>query len=1010
MATPRRLSLFLTQVARSLLVTAALLTFLAFANGNADVRFKTWNTENGLPQNSVIGIAQTHDGYIWLATFDGLARFDGVRFKIFRKHDTPELPTNRISRLFSDDQGRLWILTEDTTRIVVYEGGRFKSFSKGSDFETGDMTEPWMLTKEMVLRNGDVEYVYENGAFISRPVSARKLPRVFFDENLVAWIDMGDHYITGREGDLVRVPKEMKLPEKLIMGSSVEIGDALWFPLPYRKPSSAYRFGVDPLWSGPARLARLRNATIETFPLEVNDVTVLQTDRNQNLWIGDLAYGLRRIDAGTLANANRDNFIFETLVGTRLSVRDVFKDREGNIWVGLDNGLQLLRDLAAVKVYTRADGLPSENVYSVFQDRAANIWFGTWPDHLVRYTDGQFRPEKFGLTTALLVDRNSRMWAGNAVLWYRDEGRPWQRFDDYFEYLPLSEINVIAEDADGNIWFGGPKRNITKWDGKALRPFTVNDGLPSDAVTAFLQARDGTIWIGTIAGVARFDGERFVPVANPDGTVPAYVRSLYEDVDGTLWIGTYDSGITRFKNGKIVQITTEHGLFSNGVFCILEDDEGWFWMNSNQGIYRVRRSDLNDFAEGVTNNITSASYGPEDGLLNVEGNGGKQPAGLKSADGRLWFPTAGGMAVVDPKSVHQEERPPDVVIEEIKVDQKEIANPTNELVIEPGQTAVEINYTGISFNNAPTLRFRYRLEGLEAAWTDVGTRRTAYFSHLPYGEYTFRVLAGNRDGVWNEQGAALRVVVERPFNRTYWFYALVSLLVAGVVGLIFYSRVSQLRRIAEAREAYARELLESQERERSRLAMELHDSLGQSLVVIRNRALLGISKKNDDHSMLEQLQEISDASATALQETREIAHTLHPYQIEALGLTTALHSLVDKIEGSSDISFVTKINETPNNIQHDGAVAVYRIAQEWLTNVVKHSSATEVRVSLQTSGPKLTLMIADNGVGFDPQKVKKGLGLRGISERSRMVGGTLSIESGPGTGAELRLVVDAAQQ
>ena len=1009
MPAARRTSIDLTAVAISLVLAAVVAALTTFANGSTDVRFKTWNTENGLPQNSVIGIAQTHDGYIWLATFDGLARFDGVRFKIFRKHDTPELPTNRISRLFVDDQGRLWILTEDATRIVVYEGGRFKSFAKGSDFETGDMTEPWLLTNEMVLRNGDVEYVYENGAFISRPISARKLPRVVFDENLVAWIDMGDHYLTGREGSLAKVSKETNLPDKLIAGSSVEVGDALWFALPNRRPPSIDQNEL--VWTGPHRLtslARLRGGGIETFQLRASDLAVLQVDRNQNLWIGDPAFGLRLIDADTVTNANRDNFKFETVVADALSVRDVFTDREGNLWVCLDTGLQLLRDLAAVKVFTRADGLPSENVYSVFQDSAAGIWFGAWPAHLVHYNNGQFRAERFPILSALSVDRNSRQWVGNTVLWYRDKDGPWRKFDDTYEYLPQSEINVIAEDTSGNIWFGGPKRNLTRWDGKALTPFTINDGLPSDSVTAFLQTRDGTIWIGTTAGIARFDSERFVPVTNTNGTVPAYVRSLYEDSDGTLWIGTYDSGITRFKDGKVVQITTEHGLFSNGVFCILEDDEGWFWMNSNQGIYRVRRSDLSDFADGVTASITSASYGPEDGLLNVEGNGGKQPAGLKAADGRMWFPTAGGMAVVDPKSVHREERAPEVVIEEVKVDREELSDLTNGLVIEPGRTALEINYTGISFSNAPTLRFRYRLEGLEETWTDVGTRRTAYFSHLPYGEYTFRVSAGNRDGVWNERGAALQVVVERPFNRTYWFYALVSLLIAGVVGLIFYSRVSQLRRIAEARELYARELLESQERERSRLAIELHDSLGQSLVVIRNRALLGIQKKNDDHSMLEQLQEISDASATALQETREIAHTLHPYQIEALGLTTALHSLVDKIEGSSGMRFQTHIDEVPPDIPHDLAIAIYRIAQEWLTNVVKHSSSREVSVSLSAEGPRLMLTIADDGVGFDPQRVKKGLGLRGIAERSRMVGGALSIESEPGAGAELRLAVDAA--
>lgn len=1011
MVPPKRMSSYLTPLSRNLVVAAAWLALFVSANATTDVRFKVWNTENGLPQNSVVGIAQTHDGYIWLATFDGLARFDGVRFKIFRKHDTPELPTNRISKLFVDDHGRLWILTEDTTRIVLYEGGRFKSFSKTSDFETRDMTEPWLLTKEMVLRNGDVEYVYENGAFISRPSSARRLPRIFFTEDMVVWIDMGDHYITGREGDLGKVPKETKLPEKLIAASSVEIDDALWFVLPHRKPPEIDQGGR--IWTGPnrvANLSRLRDGQIESFALRTSDSAVLQVDRSGNLWVGEAAFGLHRIDAATLATASLDNFKFETVVEDALSVRDLFTDREGNLWVCLDTGLELLRDLAAVKVFTRADGLPSENVYSVFQDSTDGIWFGAWPNHLVLYKNGLFRAEKFPILSAQSVDRNLRQWVGHTVLWYRDKYGPWRKFDDAYEYLPQAEINVIAEDTSGNLWFGGPKRNIARWDGKTLRPFTATDGLPSDSVTAFLQTRDGTIWIGTINGIARFDGERFIPVASTHGNAPAYVRSLYEDNDGVLWIGSYDSGIIRFKNGTFTQITTEHGLFSNGVFCILEDDAGWFWMNSNQGIYRARRSDLNDFADGVTTSVTSASYGPDDGLLNVEGNGGKQPAGLKASDGRLWFPTAGGLAVVDPKSVHREERPPEVLIEEIKVDRNELSDLANGIVMEPGQTALEINYTGISFNNAPTLRFRYKLEGLEETWTDVGTRRTAYFSHLPYGEYTFRVLAGNRDGVWNELGAALRVVVERPFHRTYWFYALVSMLVAGVVGLMFYSRVSHLRRIAEARETYARELLESQERERSRLAMELHDSLGQSLVVIRNRALLGISKKNDDHSMLEQLQEISDASATALQETREIAHTLHPYQIEALGLTTALHSLIDKIEGSSNINIVTSIDETPPAIPHEVSISVYRIAQEWLTNVVKHSSAGEASFALRTEDSRLTLTITDNGVGFDPQRVKKGLGLRGIAERAQMVGGTLHIDSAPGAGAELRLVVDAAQQ
>jgi signal transduction histidine kinase len=234
----------------------------------------------------------------------------------------------------------------------------------------------------------------------------------------------------------------------------------------------------------------------------------------------------------------------------------------------------------------------------------------------------------------------------------------------------------------------------------------------------------------------------------------------------------------------------------------------------------------------------------------------------------------------------------------------------------------------------------------------------------------------------------------------------VTVMIAGFIGLAYFARVRQLRSVAEARELYARELLESQERERSRLAMELHDSLGQSLVVIRNRALLAISKGKHDAAMLEQLHEISDASATALQETREIAHTLHPYQIEALGLTTALDSLIDKFAHSSEITFNVDIDPKPTAIPHDLSIAIYRIAQEWLTNVVKHSSADKVSVVLHSEGKELTLDITDNGVGFDTQTVKKGLGLKGIEERARMIGASLDMVSNPGSGAGIKLIVN----
>lgn len=969
--------------------------FASAAFASDQFRFKSWTTENGLPQNSVLKVVQSPEGYLWLATFDGLARFDGLRFETFRTLDTPELPTNRLTDIFVDHEGRLWILTEDPNKIVSYFNGRFTSFSRGKDFETEDLSEPWQLTNEMVLRNGDIEYYFDGQRLQSRATTARRLPRVVWDDTETVWIDQGDHFLTGRSTELRRLDKGPDDPlrnRNLLRLDSVMIDDTLWFILPL---STTDGLTV-------STLASLRDGKVARFPLPCYRGAGLQLLADKSLLLWDYENGLFRVDADTIASPDPRNFLAADLGFAPPKVLSVFRDRDENVWIGTDKGLFQWRETPPIRVYTKADGLPSENIYSVIEDRRGRIWFGAWEDHLVRFENEKFFSEPYALVGALFEDRNSRLWAANSVLRYL-AGNDWVPLDPSFRPAAGIEINVIEEDGVGNLWFGGPELGIARFDGRSTRRFTVADGLPADSVTAFHQTRDGTIWVGTVNGLAYLDGERFVAKRLTEAG-GGYVRSLYEDKDGTLWIGTYDTGIIRFRDGEFRVISTDQGLFSNGVFCIIEDDEGWFWMNSNQGIHRALRDELNAVADGTTSRVTSISYGPEDGLTNVEGNGGKQPAALKASDGRIWFPTAGGLAVVDPKKIHKDEKAPEVLIEEVMVDNKELSSPLEELRVAPGQNALEINYTGIKFNNPDGIRFRYMLEGLENDWTEAGTRRTAYFSHLPYGEYTFRVLAANRDGVWNEQGAALKVIIERPFYRTYLFFGFVALLVVGTFGLVYVARVRQLRNLAEARELYARQLLESQERERSRLAMEVHDSIGQSLVIIRNRALLAISKSEDRAALVEQVKEISDASATALEEAREIAHTLHPYQIEALGLTTALRSLMDKFERSSGIYFDVTMDAAPD-VLPEVAIGIYRIVQEWLTNIAKHSRATEVTVKLTCEGDRLMLKIEDNGVGFEPADVRKGLGLKSIEERCRMMEGSIKIVSSPGKGATLLLTV-----
>ena len=959
-------------------------------------RFKIWNTENGLPQNSVVGIAQTPDGYLWLATFDGLARFDGVRFKVFRKLDTPELPTNRLADLFVDPEGRLWILTEIANKIVVYERGRFASFTNGKDFETTDLSEPWRLKTAMVLRNSDVEFFYEDGAFHKRPASQLKLPRMFADGHKSIWIDLGDKYLAGVSGHLESYPKASAMPFNeltLIARKSVTMGDSLWFMLPYKSVPALTL----------THLARLRYGEVTEFPLTTSDACALAFDKDGNLWLGDFKTGLLRIDANTLAEADPHDFHVETIAPDDTRVRDLFSDRDGNLWISSDKGLWRLKDTPPVRVFTDADGLPSQNIYPVLEDKQGRIWLGAWEKNLVRYEGGKFYTEPFDLVTALFEDRQSRLWVGNHRAWYRN-GSEWIPTESHWApvtKLVNGEVDVISQDRDGNIWYGGADTGISRFDGTNVRKFTTADGLPGVSVTSFLQTRDGTIWVGTTTGLAKLEGDRFFSFSNAGQLGVNYVRSLHEDSEGILWIGTYDSGITRFKDGKFSTITKAQGLFSDGVFCILEDDDGWFWMNSNQGIHRSRRSDLNDVADGKISIVNSASYGPEDGLRNVEGNGGKQPAGIKSSDGRLWFPTAGGLAVVDPRKVRAESKPPPVIIEDVLIDHSAVNHFEGVVTLEPGRSALDIEYTGLAFRNGDRLRFRYRMEGLDDQWTEAATRRTANFSHIPYGEYTFRVIAANSEGVWNNEGAALKIVVVPPFYRTYWFYTLAALAALSIFSGAFVYRVRQLQAINNERADFTRRLIDSQENERRRIALELHDSLGQSLTIIRNRALMSLTRTNEHETLIEQMREISDASAEALRETREIAHTLHPAQIEHLGLPAALSTLVDSIESGTSIAFTKNIFDKIAPITNDEAINLYRIAQESLSNIIKHSGAKNATVGLQQTDDHVTLSIADDGIGFSGDGSHGGLGLKGIHERAGNIGAQLKVQSGAEKGTRI---------
>jgi signal transduction histidine kinase len=688
------------------------------------------------------------------------------------------------------------------------------------------------------------------------------------------------------------------------------------------------------------------------------------------------------------------------------------EDGEGNVWLGTHrNGLFRVRK-QVVTAYSKADGLLENNVYPIFEDRRGVVWIGT--------TGGLFKRENetFALVksaenfhvSAIGEDAAGRILITDGGTLYVQENDEFVPFEPD-KILDVGFINAIHADLENALWIGGGN-GLRRFKDGVLTNFTTADGLAGNDVKVIIEARAGGLWIGTYGGLTRFENGRLTSWREADGLPSRTVRALYEDAEGTLWIGSYDGGLARFKDGKFTRYDTKTGLPNDGAFQILEDDSRNFWISSNRGIYRVSRDELNDFADGKRNSITSITYDKSDGMLNAECNGGRSPAGIRASDGRLWFPTQDGVAVIDPREIKINSQPPPVVIETVKIDNTDLEfnDEKSKIQVEPQQQNFEIIYTALSFINSENLRFKYKLEGLDDEWIDAGTRRLAYFSHVPPGDYTFRVIAANSDNVWNEQGATLKIIVLPPFYRTWWFISLAVLLLTFTVFALVKRRVSQLAKDRAAQQAFSRQLIASQEQERKRIAAELHDSLGQRLVVIKNLSLMFLNAKNGKAADNNQIEEISAEASQAIGEVKEISYNLRPYQLDRIGLTKAVEAVVRSAQSASTIEFTAEIDDIDDYFPKDAEINFYRIVQECVNNLVKHSWATTAFVKIELSGENLNLVISDNGKGFTPNQIESktgGFGLVGINERVELFGGKVEIKSAPKQGAEIRIQMNS---
>ncbi|MFH1468503.1 MAG: two-component regulator propeller domain-containing protein [Pseudomonadota bacterium] len=819
------------RLARLLLAAAALFALLAAPAAWAldpdqplrRYAQQVWGRENGLPSSSVQTMLQDRQGYLWLGTQDGLVRFDGVRFVAFHSRNTPAIGNDDVQAVVQDRDGAIWFSTLGGGAVRLADG-RFEAWTAARGLAS-DTVRTLLVDREGALWIGSDHGV---DRLLDGNVSHVPVAPVLGDDVVEALAEdrQGQIWVATQNGGVGVLRDGACLPAPLPAGLApthvralVEDEDGVrWFAT---DGQGLLRVEGD-TWSWLTRQDGLPS----------DDLIALLQDSDGNLWLGTRRSGLVRLGAqGPEVLSERDGL-------TQAHVTSLLEDREGNLWVGtFAGGLQRLQDARFV-TYGPREGIPEDVVLSVAQDRLGYVWIGTMRG-LYRMHGEEVVPFA-GMedlqdiaVTALFQDRTGALWVGSFGQGLRRfaEGTwtTWGRA----EGLSAPYVFAVAEDTEGRTWVGTQK-GLDLLVGDRLEPVALPPGLQGSTVRTLFLDQDGRLWIGSDgAGLyswtpAGFEGPLQAPEVPPNRRK---ITAALQTRDGALWFGT-EGGLLRWRDGALFAVTEADGLHDDRIWRVLEDDAGSLWMSSNEGVYRVDRASLEAFFAGHLPRVESLVFGRAEGMVSTECNGGYVGAGARTDDGRLWFPTTRGVAVVDPTSTQDSRPAPSVVIEAASADAEALGS-LDQVALAPGTWRFAIEFTAPCFLAPDKVRYRYALDG--QPWTGPDNSRSATFTNLDPGHYTFRVEASTDGLVWSAQPTTLRFTVLPRLWQTAWFRALATALGAALLFGGAWLRERRLR----ARQVELEAQVAARTRQLAQLAEERKElSLMDTLTGLRNRRFL----------------------------------------------------------------------------------------------------------------------------------------------------------------------------
>jgi ligand-binding sensor domain-containing protein/signal transduction histidine kinase len=934
---------------------------------------QAWSSENGLPQNSVHQILQTHDGYLWIATEGGIARFNGIQFTVFNQENNPAFTSNDTCCLAEDRSGVLWIGTSDG--LLRYAGGAFRRYTTGDGLPSSVVLSlaPASDGFLLVLTSGGLAR-YDGQKFTPLTLSASAIGSGP-DDNV--WLATAAGIFSYNEEHLRAVPVS-GLPMEPIEGLGSLQDGSQWVRT--RTTFLLWKQGRLRTWHTGQELPGTR---VQSF----------LADSLGTLWLGT-DQGLVALSSAPTADNSR--LEIQPALGAT-SILTIFEDREHNLWAGSDTtGLHVLRE-QKFRTLPSISGYP---ITAVTQTADGTVWLGSKNEGLFRYADDQTRhlSTKDGLISdvilTLAADQDGSVWVGTPDGLNHLRGEKIESYTSA-DGLPDDFIRSLFADHDGSLWVG-TRRGLAHRQSGHFTVLSRANGLTSDLIGAMLRSSSNDLWVGTLDGLVRIRDGKLTIFTKTQGLSSDVITSLLEDTNHTLWVGTKDGGLNRSSANGFSPVLAQN--LPREIDAILEDASGYLWLTSSRGLMRVLASELVACSEPPACNPHIATYGSSDGMPSEEMSSSGHPSAWRAADGYLWFATRKGVAIIDPTDLRENHTPPSVVLERFTVDDTELKGPGTEIAIPPGHVRYTFEYAGLSYVSPSRVRYRYILEGFDKQWTLAGSRRNAYYTNLPPGHYRFRVQAANEDGIWNEPGAEIAFVIQPPFYRTLWFSGFVMLLLAGIVFAVYTMRVRAIRSQFDAILA-----------ERNRIAREIHDTLAQGFVGVSVQLELTahLLAQSQVLEASQQVDRTRDLVREGLADARRSIWDLRAAGAQAtlpMRLTRLVEqSATEHLKADIDIGGTYRV--LSSSIENE----VFRIVQEALANVVRHSRATRVALRLRYHPNELTMTVSDNGCGFhttDTTLPAKGhFGLQGMRERANQIGGTLNVESSPDSGTTVTLTV-----